>query len=148
MQVKQAPLPIAGKLREGWGQRIAGIGSPRPGGRATSLGRERDMENSVVFTDCEITAGRTAASVSAGASASSGGGGPITFVDAGIILRCGRGWGRSGGRLGRTSVVAVPDSPSLHSGREITITGWFRTDGFTRYYQNIFFKGGPGDSGG
>ena len=32
------------------------------------------MGNSVVFTDCELTAGRRAASVSAGASASSGGG--------------------------------------------------------------------------
>lgn len=41
--------------------------------------------------------------------------------------------------------VEVADSPTLHSDRQITVSGWFKTDAFPRDWQNIFWKGNGGD---
>jgi len=41
--------------------------------------------------------------------------------------------------------VSIPDSPALHSDRQLTISGWFRTEGFPRQWQNIFWKGNTPD---
>src|SRR5262249_22985416 len=39
--------------------------------------------------------------------------------------------------------VEVPHSPTLHSDRKLTVSGWFQTEGFSREWQNVLFKGGP-----
>src|SRR5262249_53549890 len=37
--------------------------------------------------------------------------------------------------------VEIPANVAPHSDRQLTVTGWFKTDGFSREWQNIFFKG-------
>ncbi|MEI9924494.1 MAG: DUF4347 domain-containing protein [Bradyrhizobium sp.] len=42
--------------------------------------------------------------------------------------------------------VEMADSPTLHSSSDLTISGWFKADGFPRTWQNIFFKGDAPDT--
>jgi streptogramin lyase len=49
---------------------------------------------------------------------------------------------------GTDDYVSVPDSPALHSDRQLTVSGWFRTEGFPRTWQNIFWKGNTPDCTG
>lgn len=49
---------------------------------------------------------------------------------------------------GSDDYVSVPDSPALHSDRQLTVSGWFRTEGFPRTWQNIFWKGNTPDCTG
>ncbi len=44
--------------------------------------------------------------------------------------------------------VEVPDDPDLHSNRGLTVSGWFRVDGFPRTWQSIVWKGNLPDCGG
>ena len=49
---------------------------------------------------------------------------------------------------GADDVVSIPDSPSLHSDRSLTISAWIRTEGFPRQWQNIVWKGNTPDCTG
>lgn len=42
---------------------------------------------------------------------------------------------------GSNDFISVPDSPTLHSDRQLTVSGWFKADNFIRAEQAIFFKG-------
>ncbi|MFO0969605.1 MAG: LamG-like jellyroll fold domain-containing protein, partial [Gemmataceae bacterium] len=52
---------------------------------------------------------------------------------------------------GMNDFVEVPSNPALHDDRNITISGWFKADGYPREWQNIFFRGsenwGPDNNG-
>ena len=37
--------------------------------------------------------------------------------------------------------VKIPDSPTLHSDRQLTVAGWFLVEGYDKEWQNIFWKG-------
>ena len=47
---------------------------------------------------------------------------------------------------GSDNFVTAPDSPALHSSDAITVSGWFKVDGFPRTWQTIFFKGNSPDT--
>lgn len=49
---------------------------------------------------------------------------------------------------GTDDYVTVGNSPALHSDRQLTISGWFKADGFPRQWQNIFWKGNTPDCTG
>ncbi|MCI0681621.1 MAG: SBBP repeat-containing protein, partial [Gemmataceae bacterium] len=42
---------------------------------------------------------------------------------------------------GMNDYVTVPYHPSLDDSRNVTISGWFKADGYPREWQNIFFRG-------
>jgi hypothetical protein len=48
---------------------------------------------------------------------------------------------------GSNDFLEVADSPTLHTAGELTVSGWFKSDGFQRQWQNIFFKGNLPDGG-
>lgn len=47
----------------------------------------------------------------------------------------------SGQFNGSNSYAAVPDSPTLHSNRNISVSGWMYVNGFNKTWQSIFWKG-------
>lgn len=49
---------------------------------------------------------------------------------------------------GLDDFVEVPDSETLHSDRELTVGGWFRTEALNRNWQNVFWKGNVPDCSG
>ena len=45
---------------------------------------------------------------------------------------------------GLNDLVEVPNSPSLHSDRALTVEGWFKVGAFDKTWQGLFYKGNTG----
>jgi len=46
---------------------------------------------------------------------------------------------------GLDEYIEIPDSPTLHSDRQLTVSGWFKADTLNRGWQNIVWKGNSPD---
>ncbi|MEO1994988.1 MAG: LamG-like jellyroll fold domain-containing protein, partial [Planctomycetaceae bacterium] len=44
-----------------------------------------------------------------------------------------------------TSSVTIQDDPRLYGGKTQTVSGWLKIDSFDKDWQNVYFKGNPGD---